>query len=189
MLSLRKLGTAAALCFGIGLFLLPSASNAGVMSVAEKASVSLPSVTDKVHWRTYRHHHYRRWGYYPRYRHWGYYPRWRHVRYGYYPRWRYYGYYPRWRPAYYGYYPRWRYYGYYPRWRPAYYGYYPRWRYWGYYPRWRYAYYPRYYGTAWGYNPVGAGLGAGLGLAAGIATAPLWGTSLALGGLASPWWW
>jgi hypothetical protein len=151
MRNLQKIGTAAALCLGMGLSLSPDVSNAGVMSIADKSSVSLASPTDQVHWRRFCH------------RHWGYY--------GYYPR-RHYGYYGGWcRPrCHYGYY------GYYPR-TYGYYGYYPSWRY-AYYPRYRYGYYGGYpygYGAYGYYNPVGSILGAAAGLAT-AATAPAWGS-------------
>ncbi len=127
MLSFTKTSLAAALCAATAMTALPA--QAGVMSVTDKASVSLTSSTDQVHWRPYCHRHYR----------------WRH--------------------------------GWHYGWR-RHYGYYPGWRYYGYYPRWRYGYYRPYYGAYWGFNPVGAAL-----------AAPLWGTGLALGALASPWWW
>jgi hypothetical protein len=148
MRNLQKIGTAAALCLGVGLSLAPNVTNAGVMSIADKSSVSLASPTDQVHWRRFCHRH---WGYYG-VRHYGYYPR---CHYGY------------WRPrCHYGYY------GYYPR-TYGYYGYYPSWRY-AYYPRWRYAYYPSSYGYYGYYNPVGSIFGAAAGLAAAAST-PLWG--------------
>ncbi len=126
MLSFTKTGVATALCAAVTMTALPA--QAGVMSVTDKASISLTTSADQVHWRPYCHRH--RW-HYGWHRHYGYYPRWR-------------------------------------------YAYYPRY---GYYRPWRYGYYPPYYGY-WGFNPVGAAL-----------TAPLWGTGLALGALASPWWW
>jgi hypothetical protein len=99
MHNLHKIGTAAALCAGVGLSLLPDVSNAGVMSVTGKSSVSLASPADQVHWRRYCHHHWRygwRGGWHRRY---VYAPRWRYV---YVPRWRYSSYYPAYGSAYYG---------------------------------------------------------------------------------------
>jgi hypothetical protein len=136
----------AAPLFGLGVA-LATPGYAGVMSVTDKASISLATPTAQVDWRPYYHNHHRwhhaRWGYAPRwghrhwgYRHWGYGPRWGHRHWGY------------------------RHWGY---------------RRWGYAPAWGYGAYaaaaPNCYGTStWGYNPVGGLLGA----AAGVAAAPLW---------------
>jgi hypothetical protein len=48
-----------------------------------------------------------------------------------------------------------------------------------------YGYYSPCYGGYWGYNPVTGGFGT----AAGLASFPLWGLRLALGGFTTPWWW
>lgn len=60
MTTARTLSTAGALCATVAATLLPISSSAGVMSVAGKASISLPSATGQVDWRPYPHRH-RRW--------------------------------------------------------------------------------------------------------------------------------
>lgn len=138
----------AALAGGIMIAAVPAVSHAGVMSIADKATVGLNSQTTQVDWRPYVHRHHAwhpgwRWGYSPRYSRWGYAPRWGYSRWAYAPR-----------------------YGY-SRW-----GYAPRYGYsrWGYAPTWGYSAatspYCNYGYGAWGYNPVGGALG--------LATAPLW---------------
>ncbi len=163
MLHITKAGLAA-LAGGVVVAAAPSVSHAGVMSIADRASVGFDSQATQVDWRPYVHRHHRwhpgwRWGYSPRVRYvsrWGYAPRWGYSRWGYAPRWRY------------------------SRW-----GYAPRWGYsrWGYAPTaWGYSAGAPYcnYG-AWGYSPVGGAVG----LAADVAAAPLW----AAGALTSPFWW
>ncbi|BDV36518.1 hypothetical protein [Methylocystis iwaonis] len=72
MSSLRAMGSTAALCATVAVSLVPTSSFAGVMSITDKASVSLSSSTNQVDWRPYRHHHHRwhmGWYYgWPRYR-------------------------------------------------------------------------------------------------------------------------
>jgi hypothetical protein len=52
--------------------ILPSTSQAGVVSMLDKVDVTAPSLTENVHWLPYRHHHHRwhtGWHYgWPRYR-------------------------------------------------------------------------------------------------------------------------
>jgi hypothetical protein len=134
---LVKTGALTAMFAAAAFFAPTTQSSAGVMSVADKASVGQTSLIDQVHYRRFCHRHVRYrpcCGY-------AYYPRWRHA---YYPRWRY-AYYPSWR---YAYYPRWRYASAYP------WGY----RY-GYYRPYRYGYY-----RPW-YNPAASVAGAAVGLA------------------------
>lgn len=180
----------------------PTISNAGVMSVTDKASISPAAQTDQVNWRRSG------WGYGHRMgmNHWGYSHRVGMTRWGYSPRWGYasrWGYAPRWRHArwgygHWGYAPRWGYsrWGYAPRWGYSRWGYAPRWGYsrWGYAPTtWGYgaaaAPYCGYgnawgYGNTWGYNPVGGVLGA----AADVATAPLWAAGAVTSPAWNPWW-
>lgn len=59
MTSARTLGTAAVLCATVAVSLLPISSSAGVMSVADQASIRPPSSTDEVDWRPYSHRHHR----------------------------------------------------------------------------------------------------------------------------------
>lgn len=60
MTNARTLSTTAALCAAVAASLLPNSSSAGVMSVADKTSISLPSPpTDQVDWRPYPHRHHR----------------------------------------------------------------------------------------------------------------------------------
>lgn len=75
MRSLGSIRSPAALCSAIGLCLVAAPAFAGVMSITDKASVSLPSPTDQVDWRAYphRHHHW----------HAGWYYGWPRFRYGY----------------------------------------------------------------------------------------------------------
>lgn len=72
MCSLTNISSTAAVCAIIAASLAPTSSFGGVMSITDKASVSLPSPTDQVDWRAYphRHHHWHvGWHYgWPRYR-------------------------------------------------------------------------------------------------------------------------
>ncbi|MEK4035076.1 hypothetical protein WOC76_08320 [Methylocystis sp. IM3] len=93
MRQITKAGLAA-FAGGVALASAPAVSHAGVMSIADKASVGVDSQTTQVDWRPYVHRHHRwhpgwRWGYGPGARHWGYAPRWGYSRWGYAPRWGY----------------------------------------------------------------------------------------------------
>jgi hypothetical protein len=102
MLNLTKTGVATAICATVAATALPVESRAGVMSVTDKAHLSLASLTDQVHWRRYGHRHWGRW-------HYGWHRGW-HRHYGYYRGWRRYGYYPSYYGPYYGpYYGAWGY--------------------------------------------------------------------------------
>ncbi|KAF2991520.1 hypothetical protein MJC1_01508 [Methylocystis sp. MJC1] len=59
MTSLGTLSTAGALCAAVAASLLPNSSSAGVMSVADKGGISLPSPANQVDWRPYPHRHHR----------------------------------------------------------------------------------------------------------------------------------
>lgn len=59
MSRLSIFGSATATCAAIAVSLVPAPSYAGVMSITDKASVSLPSPANQVDWRPYRHHHHR----------------------------------------------------------------------------------------------------------------------------------
>ncbi len=80
MAHLTKASLAIALCTTVAsVAAFPGASDAGVMSIADKATVSSPAPMQKVDWRRYQHRHHR-WHYgwhygYPRYRY-GYYAGW-----------------------------------------------------------------------------------------------------------------
>ncbi len=72
MSSLRRGSLATALCATVAASIAPSSSFAGVMSVTDKASISVSTPTDRVDWRAYPHRHHRwhtGWYYgWPRYR-------------------------------------------------------------------------------------------------------------------------
>ncbi len=72
MSSFRIVSSTAALCAVTAVSLAPTSSFGGVMSITDKATVSLPSPTDQVDWRAYPHRHHRwhmGWHYgWPRYR-------------------------------------------------------------------------------------------------------------------------
>ncbi len=59
--------------------MLPGQAGAGVMSIADKATVSLPTHVQDVDWRPYQHRHHR-W-------HYGWHYGWPRYRYGYYDGW------------------------------------------------------------------------------------------------------
>ena len=78
MRTLRAKTSAAALCAMVAASLIPTSSFAGVMSITDRASVSLTTPVDQVHWRScgYRHHRWHTsWRYAPRYRYGMYTPR------------------------------------------------------------------------------------------------------------------
>lgn len=84
----------------------PSDTQAGVINVVPKETISQPSSIEQVHYR--RHHHHWRHHHW-RHHHWRHH-HWRHAHYRHHWRHRYYRY---------GYYPRYYYPGYYPWYNPA----------------------------------------------------------------------
>ena len=76
MLYLTKTGVATAVCAAVAMSALPTESRAGVMSVTDKTSVSLASLSNNVHWRAYHHRHWGGWRH--GWRHYGWNPGWRY---------------------------------------------------------------------------------------------------------------
>ena len=70
MFKLTKISVATAICTAVAVSALSVESRAGVMSITDKSSVSLTSMTDQVHWRRYYHRHLGGWRY--GWRHYGY---------------------------------------------------------------------------------------------------------------------
>ncbi|MGA8170864.1 MAG: hypothetical protein WB816_08545 [Methylocystis sp.] len=90
MRNLFNSAAATAMCAMIAVSVAPTQAVAGVVSLADQATVRLASPAQQVHYRYYWHHHY----YHHHYSHWRrhHYAHWRHYH-------RYYGYYPYYNPA------------------------------------------------------------------------------------------